>query len=84
LRDQASPRCTVCQKLAEALIESVGTAYTAKAAFAVVLRRPGGDTVAAAATLKAARDAQLEAEIAVRAHIAKHACRVDDGHLSQY
>ena len=72
---QDSPRCTVCQKLAEALIESVCTAHAARAALDAALRRPSGDSATMASVLQASRDAALEAETAVRDHLEQHRCK---------
>ena len=69
------PRCTIRQKLTNAAIDSLGTAYAAKADFAAAIRQPDGDPVAAASVLTAARDAQRKAENALRDHIEKHGCK---------
>jgi len=71
---RSGPRCTIRQKLAKAATDSLDASFAAKTAFAVALRRQDSDSVAAAAALKAARDALREAENALRDHIEKHGC----------
>ena len=75
MSDQGSPRCTIRQMLAKAALDSLGATDVAKAAVDAVLHQKDRNTAAAASALEAALAAQIQAEIALRDHIAQHGCK---------